>query len=149
MGFNICLWWLINTNHPLARCVKEISTRLYKTSYAPAHVSVRTNLHHFPHERSVLTEYIYIRHRRLKMTVTSLATRQFYALELPVTPVFPLRYNAHVSLAYRLDYPFSTTEIKMASDILQSYDVATITPEDVTPTVVDASSYDPKDWKRL
>ena len=146
-GFGICLWWTISKAHPLAKVQRQV-TRTFGTPAFDAHISVRTRLPVVPQEYPFPKSPISVERRVYRTQERILSwDADFYALEVPVTPVWPLPRSAHVSLAYRFDRPFTDKEVALAEGMLRGWvGPHTLFPKDLEPEVRDARSKSIEAW---
>lgn len=145
-GFGLCVWWKLHAHHPLARISRELQQTTPTPPFEP-HVSLRTRLsfvpREFPHPSSTPLTIERAGIRSSSVFLRSWDT-DFYSLEVPVVPIWPLPRNAHISLAYRLDRPFTSEEISRAGTLLP-HDLV-VMPSDLSAQVYDCRSPEVGEW---
>ena len=148
-GFGYCVWWKLHATHPLV----HISRQLQQTTPLPffePHVSVRTRLwfvpQEIPHPSSTPLTIERTGLRLSSEVLRSWNNTTFYSLEVPVVPIWPLPRNAHLSLAYRLDRPFTSSELDMAKTLLRPLQDLVIMPHHLSAHVYDCRSSDIGAW---
>jgi len=149
-GFGICFWWRIRSSHPLFTIQQQLS-KTYRTPTFPPHITIRSGMNFAPQELSFLPmhESIELLPSKMHASTTFLRSweQEFYALELPVCGSSYLPRDAHVSLAYRFDRPFTPEEILHAQQLVEH-----ITPlkyDHVESVVYDCQTMDVTKWKKF
>ena len=72
----------------------------------------------------------------------------FYAIEVPVQWAWPLPRSPHVSVAYRMDRPFTPKEVAMASELVRTCEPG-IVCGDLAAHVYDATSKHVHEWAKV
>lgn len=149
-GFGFCCWWKINASHPM-HAVIRLFAKTYGTPTFSPHITIRSNLDFIPTELKYPARYDTIEYVPSSIHASSIFIpswkKYFYALELPVKGTQDLPRDAHVSLAYRFDRPFNSSEIKQAMQW-----VLGMTPlyyHDLECGVFDCHSSDLETWKNV
>ncbi len=148
IGFGFCLWWKLS-NHSLIRIGKHFSEHFQTATFEP-HISIRTKMSFIPSELPYPTQrQLYCRQKvRATGEFISSWNKHFYALELPVEKNdWYLPPNAHISLAYRFDRPFTNKDIAYAQEYLNKVDgYHTISKDQIKVEVYDVRKDDIYSW---
>ena len=149
-GFGYCIWWRLSGAHPLARAHRTLS-QTWKTVLFEPHISVRTRLpfvpSEVPHPPSVGVCASLDNILATEEHIPSWKT-MFYAMEVPVQWAWPLPRSPHISLAYRMDRPFTPDELAMASELLKGCNPF-IRRRDLTAHVYDVRSNNVHEWAKV
>ena len=149
-GFGHCIWWRLAGDHPLVRVHRTLS-RTWKTVFFEPHISVRTRMSFVPSELPYPPSSgvcaLFDDLRATEEYIPSWNT-MFYAAEVPVRWAWPLPRSPHISLAYRMDRPFTPKELAMASKLLQACDPC-ILRSDLTVHVYDVTSKNVHEWAKV
>ena len=114
--FGYCLWYKVNENHKYHRIIKELSDKFKTCIYEP-HLTIKSNMSLEEAEKMFL-EYQSKPYPYFKMigNVYQTKLRNFYALQQDFIDVNSKKIF-HISLAYKLDNPFSDDDIKYVNKL--------------------------------
>ncbi len=145
--FGFCVWYTLNRDHKIASLVKSLSY-VFKTDLFQPHITVSCSLK----RRDAEAEFLKVLGRvkpwfQLVGVPYMTKTENFYAIQHDCIMNGVENFgNFHISLAYRVDKPFTDSEIQQAHDFLP---IQTIFTSDSYVSLNDCRALMPRHWIQL
>lgn len=149
--FNHCVWYSIHKSHSLSKLIINLA-KTFHTDLFHAHITIVSNKaykeadHIYKHQCIIPKPWFRI-HGRIYQTKTHIGNNIFYAIQQDYY-MYDIRNlgDYHVSLAYRINKPFTKEEIAYANGLVP---VDTIWSNDFKVSLNDCRPSLPKNWKQL
>jgi hypothetical protein len=145
--FGYCVWYKINDTR-INNIIKEISKIVNSDSF-PGHITINSKLN--------IEEAEKIFDKNMKNGIPyfikigdiyQTRDNNFYALQIDYLHNGEnQKRNYHISLAYRLDKPFSNNEIEKVRHFISNYDINLVNSNDINITLNDCHYSNWKHWK--
>ena len=161
--FKYCVWYELNKHHTINEIIMKIAFFLHTDMYR-GHITINS---HLTKENSFyLYNNVYDTNRsntfNLVGNIYQTKTDNFYALQIDYKAKNNINYpnnfisnrekgKFHISIAYKLDEPFTESQIKMAQAIIDKYknDIAIINRNDILLAVYFCNDKFPSYWKKI
>ena len=146
--FNYCVWYSLNRNHSLSKLIKRLSQQL-ESEYFNGHITIASHRnyeeadHIYKYQCMLPKPWFHI-NGRVYQTETVIGRNRFYAIQQDY-----LMYDVkklgdyHVSLAYRINKPFTKREIAYVNSLIPA-DV--IWSTDINVSLNDCRLILPRNW---
>ena len=149
--FGHCVWYTLNRGHRLNKLIMSLSNKFHTDLY-PGHITLHSrctekNANHYYTIQCSITKPWFQFTGRVYQTKIVYKNSFFYALQQDY-----LMYNEprlgryHVSLAYRLNKPFTKEEVDAANSLIPTDSIWSC---DIYVSLNDCRSVLPRHWKQL
>ena len=150
--FGYCVWYTIDRSHRLNVLIHRLAIR-FRTDFFPGHITLHSHMtkqnasHHYALQCKITKPWFHSHGSTYQTKTTSSTKDVFYAIQQNY-----LMYNEqrlgiyHVSLAYRVNVPFTEEDILYAASLIP---VDNIWAEDMYLSLNDCGTILPKHWIQL
>lgn len=150
--FGHCVWYTILKRHKLNKLIYHLSEH-FNTDMFQAHITLHSRLNgkvasnYYVIECSITKPWFHLQGRVYQTKTVSEAKQVFYALQQDYIMYNEPRCGTHhVSLAYRLNKPFTKEEISYANSLVP---VDSIWSSEIYVSLNNCNSVLPKHWQQL
>ena len=142
--FGICIWFKLNENNYYNKIIKDLLIKL-NLKYFEGHLTEKYNLNiceaktHYNNVKD--NNYIFSPINKIYST----SNGNFHSLQLDFSNNINEKIY-HISLAYRIDRPFTDEEIEISNNIKYN---KIIKKNDYTINIYDCDSINTENWKKI
>ena len=150
--FGHCVWYTISRNHRLSILIRELSNKLNTDFYA-GHITLHSRCaervanHYYTIQCSMTKPWFQIDARVYQTKMLDKNNQWFYAIQQDYNMYNEPRLGKyHVSLAYRLNRPFTKEEVAYVNSLIPT---DTIRSCDIYVSLNDCRTVLPRHWKQM
>ena len=145
--FGYCVWYKINDIR-INNIIKDIS-KIVNSDYFPAHITINSKLKLEEAEKIFNKNIKNIPPNFIKIgDIYQTRDNKFYALQIDyLYNGQHQKRNYHISLAYKLDEPFTYDEIEKVKNFINNYDINMVNSNDINVTLNNCHNSSWKQWK--